>query len=220
MWTDPRAYVPNFRVKAAEEGEEKEYKGTRKQDKPLHYWNILAFIANMTNCVISREGLEADDLMVIEQTRRLKKLDTIICSRDKDLRQAQGWHYSWEVGKQASIGPLLVEGVGFLEKTSKPGKPAKVWGVGPKFFYYQMLAGDNVDNITGIKGKGPVFAYKLLHSATTERECYERVASVYKEQFEDNWKEKMTTMASLLYLIQEYNEDGSFKGWRPPKKID
>ena len=83
-----------------------------------------------------------------------------------------------------------------------------------------MLAGDNVDNIGGAKGWGPVFSHKLLHNAETERECYERVAKVYQDLFEDNWKEKMTTMASLLYLIRERNEDGSFKGWRPPKKVE
>lgn len=160
--------------------------------------------------------------MCIEQTSRLDKLDTIICSRDKDLRQCHGWTYSWEMGKQPSFGPYLVEGVGELfpkyKKTAKGQTLDKVIGVGPKFFYYQMVVGDGVDNIAGLYGYGPVFALNLLKDATSERECYELVADLYKKEHKENWKEKITTQASLLFLIKEMKNGKEPIRWKPPAK--
>lgn len=150
--------------------------------------------------------------------------ETIICSRDKDVRQCPFWHYSWEVGAQASIGPIWVEPLGYLTNVNEgkvdangKKKPLKIFGVGHKFFYYQLLTGDGVDNIGGIKGKGPAFAYNLLKDATTERECYELVAEVYVKTHGDSWKVKIKEQADLLHMVRELNEDGSSKLWMPPK---
>jgi 5'-3' exonuclease len=69
-----------------------------------------------------------------------------------------------------------------------------------------MLTGDSVDNIVGVMGRGPAFAYKLLKDAVTEAECYQLVAEVYVKQFGDEWKEKMREMADLLWIIKEEQE--------------
>jgi hypothetical protein len=119
------------------------------------------------------------------------------------------------VGKRPSIGPLLVDEFGWLEKKSS----TKVFGVGDKFFYYQMLAGDNVDNIGGIKGKGPVFAYNLLKDATSSRECYELVAEKYVQAWGDRWKEKMKQQSQLLWMVRELDEKGEKVLWRPPQRL-
>lgn len=224
LWTPEREYVPNFRIAAAEGGEEKTYKGGRKVEKPFHYYNLLAYMLSSYDCVVSRDGLEADDLMCIEQISRLDEADTIICSRDKDLRQCHGWYYSWEVGKQASIGPLFIEGVGDLTpkwKATKTGKSIdKMLGTGPKFFYYQMLVGDAVDNIAGLYGYGPAFAYNLLRGCSTERECYEAVAECYKKEHGDSWKDKITTQAHLLWLIKKVDDNGNPIWWQPPRRVE
>lgn len=157
-------------------------------------------------------------------TKPLKK--TIICSRDKDLRQCPLLHYSWEVGKQASVGPIFVHPMGWLEHKN-PGerdakgklKPAKIFGTGHKFFYYQMLVGDAVDNIGGIKGKGPVFGYELIKDITTEREGYELVAEKYVQAWGDLWKEKMKEQALLLWMVREIDENGDKVFWRPPRRL-
>lgn len=218
FWDDPKPFIPNFRIAAALDGQEKAYKGQRVAAKPFHYQNLLAHLQGVYGAVVSREGLEADDLMCIEQMQALKEgRDTIICSRDKDLRQCLGWCYSWEMGKQPSFGPHFVEGVGFLEPKYKGKTLDKVIGVGPKFFYYQMVVGDGVDNIAGLYGYGPAYGYRLLKDAASERECYELVAELYKKEHQENWKEKMTTQASLLFLIKEM-KNGKPIGWRPPAK--
>jgi len=151
--------------------------------------------------------------------------ETIICSRDKDLRQCPLWHYSWEMGKQAAIGPLFVEPLGMLEKRNEgqkyvngKSKPISLFGTGHKFFYAQMLMGDKVDSIGGVEGRGPAFAYNLLHEAETERECYELVAEIYVKSYGDDWKVRMKEQADLLHMVRELNEDGSPKLWLPPRR--
>jgi hypothetical protein len=217
-------YVANFRDKVAVT---KEYKGNRKlQKKPFHYKNLANYVmCGKFDYHVATAGLEADDALCIYQNKALAQgSSTIICSRDKDLRQCKGWHYSWECAQQGSLGPLLVDELGSLINTSankfeKNGKPKKlkVLGTGSKFFYYQLLTGDSTDNIVGIMGKGPSFAYNLLRDAVDERECYELVAEVYVKTFGDVWEEKLKEMADLLYIIKNVDEEGNVVKWTKPK---
>ena len=218
--TNEVEYTDNFRFEVAKE---KEYKAGRKLDKPFHFYNLLAHILATYETRIHEGGLEADDYICITQYSRLAEKDTIICSRDKDLKQCPGWHYSWEVGRQASRGPFWVDPLGELTHENEGERDAKgklkqpkIFGTGHKFFYYQLLTGDQVDNIGGIKGQGPKFAYNLLKDAETERQCYELVAEVYVKAWEDQWKEKMKEQADLLHMVREINPDGSLKLWLPP----
>jgi 5'-3' exonuclease len=161
--------------------------------------------------------------MCIMQYKSWQDGDTIICSRDKDVRQCPGLHYSWEVAKQAAIGPIFVEPLGHLEKVGegktyangKP-KPIKLFGTGHKFFYAQLLMGDKVDNIGGVVGRGPVFAYNLLHEARSERELYELVAELYVKTYGDDWKVRMKEQADLLWMVRELDEKGDKVLWMPP----
>lgn len=221
FFKEPQPYVPNFRIAVAESLRGRGYKENRVAAKPLHYQNLMIYMANHPKAVVSREGLEADDLMAMEQWSRRDQGDTIICSRDKDLKQVPGWTYTWEMAKQPGFGPYLVDDLGWLKKEVKRDKDGKVketkvTGVGNKFLYYQMIAGDAVDNISGLKRKGPVASYDTLHDATTVRECYERTAKLFRNEFEGDWKTAMSKVASLVYLIREKDKAGKFRGWRPP----
>jgi len=217
-----KEYIPNFREAIAVQ---KEYKGDRKAEKPFHFYNLLAHMLSNYPHYVGEDGLEADDYMCIRQYKTWRDKDTIICSRDKDLRQCPGMHYSWEMGKQAAIGPLFVEPLGFLEKRNegqkyangKP-KPISLFGTGHKFFYAQMLMGDKVDSIGGVEGRGPAFAHNLLHDVETERECYELVAEIYVKAYGDDWRVRMKEQADLLHMVRELNEDGSPKLWLPPRR--
>lgn len=185
----------------------KEYKGTRKGTTPFHF-NALAAYVLATRFVVIAHGLEADDLMCIEQWSRRSHNDTIICSRDKDLRQCPGWQFSWECGAQPSFGPELITRKGWLElKETKHSKVLK--GVGLKFFFAQMLTGDAVDNIPGCKGIGPVAAYQLLVSLNTKREHEEAVIEAYKKAYSNDWEERLDEQSKLLWMVRELHEDGS-----------
>jgi hypothetical protein len=211
-------FIPVFRHLLAKD---KPYKFGRAEVKPYHFKNLVNHAMSEYEHVIDETGLEADDRMCLYQ-HNAPPLTTIICSRDKDLRQCKGLHYSWECGVQRSIGPLIVDHLGVLtaknEKerlTIKPKPLLKVFGTGAKWLYYQMIVGDAVDNIGGLKKGGPVTAYELLKNCKTERECFEKVRDRYKATGE-GWKERMREAADLVYMIREYNEDGSWKRWKPP----
>jgi 5'-3' exonuclease len=203
----------NFRDEIAEK---KEYKGNRKEaKKPFHFNNLKAYAIATYDCRM-QEGLEADDLLCIEQMSRIAESDTIICSRDKDLRQCSGWHFTWECGKQASIPPYYVRGLGELT-LEKKGKQNKLSGNGLMFFYAQVLMGDTVDNIPGLKGYGPVKVYELLRDAGTESELFSICKATYEENYEENALEELIEQARLVYMIKELDQDGNPVMWEPPE---
>lgn len=196
-------YQPNFRDKVAEK---KEYKGNRKQEKPFHYDNLTAYLFANYQVEVA-VGMEADDLMSIHQYQRVKEghLDTIICSRDKDLRITPGMHFGWPCGKQQQYGPTRVHELGELEL--KGGK--KLVGTGLKFFYSQVITGDATDNYGGLPRGGPALAFKSLHDATSEAELFERVARLYEDKFGEEWRKEMLEQCRLAWMIRELDEEGN-----------
>ena len=208
----PVPFVPNFRHEIAVS---KGYKANRVADKPFHYRNILAHILDNYPCHVSETGLEADDDMAIYQVKANKEEGvgrTISCSRDKDQRMIEGDYYAWEIGKQASIGPITITQPGYLIMKDKK----KLFGVGNMFFYSQLITGDRTDNIEGLPGKGDVFAYNLLHDVKTEREMYELVAECYVKHYGDEWETRFIENSNLLWIVRELNEDGSPVLWKAP----
>lgn len=196
-------YLPNFRDEVAQK---KEYKGNRKAEKPFHYDNLTAYIFSKYDVKVA-VGMEADDLMSVYQYERVKQghLDTIICSRDKDLRITPGMHFGWPCGKQLQFGPARITELGELEL--RGGK--KLVGTGLKFFYSQVLIGDTVDNYPGLPGCGPVAAYKSLHDCETEAELFERVAGLYQKKCGDTWREDMLEQCRLAWMVRELDEEGN-----------
>lgn len=200
----PDSFHPNFREALATG---KVYKGTRKQNKPFHWINLTAYILSQSNVAVAM-GCEADDSIAIEHTSRPQ--DTIICTRDKDLRMVAGHHYGWECGKQPEFGPVEYDSLGKIELVrSKSGN--KIVGGGFKFFGAQLLTGDVVDNIGGLRGVGPVKAYELLSDASSEREVFSAVQRHYEEVVGDDWRKLLEEQCHLLWIIRERNEDGSLK---------
>lgn len=149
------------------------YKGTRKNPKPFHFRNLQVHFLSCYNTRVAYNGLEADDLITQTQVEMNEAgEETTICSRDKDLRIAPGWHYSWECGNQKAIGPTLTDRLGYMDWS-------KGLGYGLSFFYYQMLVGDAVDNIPGLPGCGKAGAKKLLQDCSTEEEIFKTVKQAY-----------------------------------------
>jgi len=202
--------VGNFRFKMAKQ---RKYKGNRKNIKPFHYSYIKAYLKAKWGAIVV-DGMEADDALCIEQTLYLSERNTIICSRDKDLKQSPGYHYTWECGKQGSWGPAWVDEFGTLElKGSK-----KLIGTGTKFLYAQILTGDLTDTYDGLQGCGPIRTHKLLDGCSTESELYEAVLGAYTEKYGEEALERLEEQAHLAYMIREVNEDGTPKHWKHPDR--
>lgn len=197
----PVEYKPNFREQVSVS---KEYKGTRKAEKPFHRDNLRAYmLANYDTKVAN--GMEADDLICIDA---FGKSDVTICTRDKDLRMVSGRHFGWPCGKQPQFGPLDVDGIGTIEVVKNGIK-----GYGTKFFWSQMITGDTVDNIPGLPRGGPAMAYKLLADLDSEEAMLEAVVTKYKEKLGDDWKAYFEEQADLLYMVQQLDDEGEPLTW-------
>lgn len=190
----------NFREKIATI---QPYKGNRDTPKPFHYNNLRAYMVGVLGAEMV-EGMEADDALSLAQRE-----DTIICSRDKDLMQVPGWHYSWECGKQPSFGPFFVEGYGEISLDDK----RKLKGYGNKFFLAQCLLGDRTDNILGIPKCGAVAAFELLGHTTTYEEGLEAVRGAYKGFYGDDGDMYLLENGQLLWMTRELNEHGEPVLW-------
>lgn len=207
----PKIYltgVGNFRFEIAKK---RAYKGNRKQIKPYHYKYIKAYLQSQWDAEVV-DGMEADDALCIEQTSRIHRRDTIICSRDKDLKQCEGYHYTWECGKQGSWGPAWVDYLGEIQLKG----PKKLTGTGELFFYSQLLTGDSTDTYDGLPGCGPIRAYAILQGAQDSADMYQRVLSAFRSKFNDEAEEMVVEQAHLAWMVRERNEDGSLVHWRAP----
>ena len=206
----------NFREGIAKK---KEYKGNRKEaSKPFHYSNIKAYLLSKYNTVVV-DGMEADDALCIKQLGVERSYHnmllsgkeegcqrTIICSRDKDLRQCPGWHFGWELANQPQFGPYLVDELGWI-KLSDDRK--KVRGVGYKFFAAQMLMGDPVDNIPGLPNSGPMAAFELIEPCTSLGGCEKSIVEAYKKVYEDSWFNEFMEQAMLVWMVRELDSIGN-----------
>ena len=198
----------------------------RPGNKPFHYKNLKAYIKGMYDYREST-GMEADDLMAIEQTKREISINSgetgdvvrsIICSRDKDLRAVEGWFYSWECGNQPSYGPMLHDSLGSLS-LSADGK--KLSGAGQCFFYAQCLMGDPIDSIPGLGGRtGPFKAFKLLQGCTSIPELYKAVLEAYKGMYGEAAGAALLEQGRLLWMTRELHPDGQPILWELPENKD
>lgn len=210
-------YEPNFRIAMAVS---KDYKGGRKVDKPLYYNSIRAYLVGVYNAFVSI-GCEADDEMSIEQTRR-SQLDpdsTIICTRDKDLRQVPGWHYGWECGRQGEFGPVFYDRVGTIQLDRSKSTP-KIVGGGFAFFCSQLLTGDVVDTVGGVRRIGPVKAASTLADLSSTSGLLSAVRQEYERVYPEFWQTALREQANLLWMVRERDEQGRLKMFDPKEYMD
>lgn len=184
----------NFRVRLAFT---KLYKGGRKEAKPPFFYEMREHLMEVHKAELA-VGDEADDLMSIAQWDSHRAFlaesggefpvgspehkafsNTVIVSADKDLMIVPGWHLIPSEGELTWVEPM-----GWLELKYKPNGQIKgLKGAGLKFFYAQMIIGDNVDNYAGIPQRGAGFAFNLLDGCKTEKELYMAVLGAYKDKF-------------------------------------
>ena len=135
-----------------------EYKANRKGlKKPINLNGIRKYLVEEHKAQVMVK-YEADDALGIMQTHMDSKGETsCIVSIDKDLLQIPGYHYNpdnHELIKASDPGKIWL----IQRKSGK--KDLK--GYGFLFFCAQLLLGDAIDNIFGLKGVGAVKAYNTL----------------------------------------------------------
>lgn len=183
----------------------RQYKGSRKSKPPFHSF-LVWYLKKYHDAIVSVNN-EADDLMSIEQYQSNEGLShdglpqgsslskkfskTVIVTKDKDLRMIAGWHSNPDIkdGKK-----FWVDYLGWLDIVYKQdcNTIKKVNGAGVKFFYFQMLVGDVVDNYVGLPSYGQVKAYNLLNDAKSQKEC----ESIVKKEYIKVYGKKKTKRSS------------------------
>ena len=155
-----------------------EYKGGRKIEKPLYFYEIRNYLKDNYNTFYVH-GAEADDAVAVWQTYYGK--NSIICSDDKDLLQIPGDHFNLRTKKIITIGEV--------EANYR--------------VYHQLLTGDSTDNIRGIEGIGPAKANKILAAVKPvdyKKECLQQYVNKYGNQGVDYCKETFR----LIYMMREF----------------
>lgn len=164
------------------------YKQNRKGEKPQYLQELRRFMVNDLMAVIAPDDLEADDLLGMAAG------SAMVCSIDKDLLMVPGVHYNLNT---KTI--VKASNPGNLELTIGPAGKKKLKGFGFKWFCAQMILGDAVDNIKGIKGMGDVATYNLLKDCNRAKDMLKCIEKVYKEKESmDRFKENRT----LLWINQ------------------
>jgi len=156
------------------------YKGNRTAPKPKHLELIRDYLVSAWDFQVS-EGQEADDSIAIAHVENNYK--SIIASIDKDFLQLRGNH--WNFVKKEMTFVSEEEAI--------------------KNFYRQVLTGDRVDNIIGLKGIGPVKADKILYERESPAEMYTACVQAYGST------ERVIENCRLLWLRRTPNEL-----WQPP----
>lgn len=154
------------------------YKGNRKAEKPKHYDLLREYLIKAWGCEVV-EGQEADDAIGIMASENEDKESFVIMSIDKDLDMIEGWHYNFVKDNKYFIEPFEAL----------------------KRFYSQILTGDNVDNIPGLKGIGPAKSAKILAECDNEQKLFDAVLKAY-----DGNLEYLTEMGQLLWIRRKPNE--------------
>jgi L-rhamnose isomerase len=153
------------------------YKGQRVADKPVHYKALREHLVNSWGFTVT-EGIEADDAVGIA-AYALEEDESIMVHIDKDLNQFRGHHYNYRKKEKYYVSEFA----------------------GLVSFYTQILTGDRIDNIVGLKGIGPAKAAKILKDCTNEQELIEAVLKAY-----DGDKDRVLENGKLLWL-QRYEGD-------------
>ena len=156
------------------------YKGQRTAPKPYHWRTVGEILCSDYGAYIVH-GAEADDALSI--FGRMDPDQTIIASRDKDLRIVPCYHYSWRCGEsQPEIPVHKVDELGWVKSVPYKSGGYKLVGEGLKFFYGQVLVGDAIDNYKGCPGVGPQKAFSVLNGCNSESELWEATYSTYSSK--------------------------------------
>jgi len=176
-----------------------EYKGNRKEsNKPKHYQAIREALVSKWGAIVS-EGQEADDAIAIAATEiqavaSPEPVRALMCSVDKDFYQIPGKHYNFVKHEFITVDAdeAIIN------------------------FYKQILTGDRVDNIIGLKGIGDVKSGKILKACEDEATLLGRERCFFTacvKAYMDNEgldsygaKQRVIENARLLWLRREEDQ--------------
>ncbi len=182
-----------------------EYKQTRHVEDPLkrnRFVPILRRLAVAEDYAIEATGRESDDYIRIWAEEAREAGDPFcVMSNDKDFGCIPGKHVN--IHRHSGV-------------TLETWKPV-IFDVSPeeatRYYYSQLLSGDNVDNIPGIPGVAEKTALKLLKGCSTEEQMQEIVVGQYMASYGDEWYEYLLSNGKMIHLQKNLNDYFSIRNW-------
>jgi hypothetical protein len=159
----------------------KPYKGNRKGEKPFYYQKVRDYLTEVMGAKVSVDE-EADDTLGIAQSKDID--NTIICTIDKDLWIVPGAKYDFKR-----------EELSYVTEYD-----------GMRHFQYQMLAGDQVDNIQGVPKIGPVKAKKILLDNEDIDDAWNIIRDLYRSSYDYKSDDVMLEMGRLLWMRRKVGQ--------------
>lgn len=170
-----------------------DYKANRDNKiNPMFKWvnKVRKYLLDSDFAII-KDGFEADDL-IADRAKELGQNECIVISLDKDMNQIPGIHFNFYRKPSKEVDQF-----GNRIKNDYKGLSIVSEKESEYNFWYQMLIGDTVDNVKGVKGIGPKKAEKALLESidyeTTVKEMYEKV-------YGENWLAEYEKNHFFLYL--------------------
>lgn len=161
--------------------------------RPRYFEDLRDYLElNYTVDII--HDMEADDAISIYCNKNKDKEDITVVTIDKDLHQIEGVKFFNPKTQEFEAVDRENNTIWLSEDRRK------LYGLGEKFLYAQMLQGDNADNIQGIKGYGPVKIFNMLNDLSVPL-CHDKVKKIYNN--DRHFKENML----LLSLLKTGDED-------------
>lgn len=182
------------------------YKGTRvRSERPFWYPAVYSYLRDDRGARVIK-GMEADDAIVMEG---LSDDHVVMCSRDKDLMMAPGWHYMWKFHNSKDTKTACLSHRFWPEIKKAEQKPIKVDELtGFKFFCAQCLTGDSADNIPGLYNVGmKSAAIDKIIAAENELQAFEIVKQQYELRFGSYWDMFLAENGRLLWMKRSEEDD-------------
>lgn len=118
-----------------------DYKANRPKESPKWWNTVKTYLVDQWGAEVVND-LEVDDAIAITY-KRLP--NSFIVAIDKDLLMIEGTNFNWRKGEWIPVNEQEAS----------------------DFFWASMIIGDKVDGVSGIPGKGAVYASKLDLNART-----------------------------------------------------
>ena len=199
------------------------YKANRADSvRPTHLEAAKDYLVSRFDASKVRR-IEADDVLSIRAYEEYHAGNTaIIASNDKDTLQAENiWFYDW-TQKDAEI--FEIPEIGYLEE-----KGTDVKGCGLKFFAFQLLNGDSVDDYKPSALSGTRFGKKsalaLLDDLYEPSEILDAVVRQYKEWYpepfvysawngqdvDSSWDHMLDIYFKAAYMKRTWNDNSDWR---------
>lgn len=158
------------------------YKANRTRELPQHLNAVHNYLHTDYNGV-KGYGVETDDMVAKSWTklsRNIGRDNVMIVSIDKDYRQLPCllYNYHWKRKEMYDIS----------ENDAR------------YYFFFQMICGDQADNVNFFLGKGPSFCKKYFSECITEYQYIKQLFLLFKMKYKSKAREKFIECYNLLRL--------------------